>query len=1099
LLAPSPEQLKTQELIGTVFYMAPEQLRGKPGFASDQYALGILVYEWLCGERPFQGTSVEIIGQHLTAEMPSLLLKRPDLPQEVDAVLRRTLAKDPQQRFPGILEFAQAFERACHADWPAPVGGQTGSPLAEAPDPYATVAVSEQVVRVSGQRQQHVQIRVSPQQPQIQIHASPRQQQRERANQLRMLTRVRSFWIDGVLEHSLRDVVHLIPGLREEPGAVARPWELVLQQTDAARHPIPAGTSIVEVYDKLGGELLILGQPGSGKTTLLLELARDLLQRAESGQLDLLPVVFNLSSWAEKGRPLGEWLVDELNHKYQVPRKLARAWVEAEQILPLLDGLDEMAPVAQSACVEAINSYRGEHGLLPLVLCCRKDDYFAQKQRVQLDNSVEIQPLAPAQIEDYLSAFGQQFEPIRAALRHDTELLELASTPLMLNILALAYQDQPLAELLQADTLNLRQRRLFETYVRRMLERRGGRAPYTPEQTTRWLSWLAKSMRQHDQSVFYLERLQPSWLATESQQRFYRRWAVRLPGMLMGGLIGAWIGGLFVLGRLSTGDGGFLVLSQTTFESCLLGLFLGFLFTGRQQAPRRLFTRWEHLRNGLILGICGVLPLCLEMGLAVVLGYGGHIDWSITGKFLGLGWLSYALVGFVVSLFAKRSSAGDESVREGRWSFRRLWRSLISLSYVRNALICGLLGLVYGFVSMLGYGMSLFGTDPAGNGMFGYVFAQMLSFCTSFGIVGLLASLFIQRAGTAEIQPTEKITWSWSSLFGSFLKLNHLGYALLLGLFYATLYGILGLVFGVQSVDFWRTSVLSVFGIVALVTWLLTTLFGGWSGGMLDERKLTAPNQGIRRSVFYGLLFGVLSWLVYGGITWLVRFLASFTPLTQFILPDTWLNSWFFYGLPGALVIGQLIGGWACFKHFTLRRQLRKVDAMPRNYARFLDYAAERILLRKAGGGYLFVHRLLLDHFASLEKDELKDETGNAPFFRVNRDMSIGVTRLGRAKHTLSPPNAKVTPSFTTLRAPHQGCFVRSGRSCPFGGTCFTFQWKSPVRLICSHPRGETCRRSSALMVTPSRLNCSTASARYTVFQRIIAATTRLSPLARYC
>lgn len=213
------------------------------------------------------------------------------------------------------------------------------------------------------------------------------------------------------------------------------------------------------------------------------------------------------------------------------------------------------------------------------------------------------------------------------------------------------------------------------------------------------------------------------------------------------------------------------------------------------------------------------------------------------------------------------------------------------------------------------------------------------------------------------------------------MKLKHSGYALLLGLFYATLYGVLGLVFGVQSVDFWRTSVLSVSGIVALVTWLLTTLFGGWSSGMLDERTLTAPNQGIRRSVYYGLLCSVLNWLVSGGITWLVRFLASFTPLTQFILPDTWLNSWFFYGLPGAPVIGQLIGGWACFKHFTLRRQLRNADAMPHNDPRFLDYAAERILLRKAGGGYLFVHRLLLDYFASLE-----DETGNASFSCVDRE-----------------------------------------------------------------------------------------------------------------
>jgi len=40
---------------------------------------------------------------------------------------------------------------------------------------------------------------------------------------------------------------------------------------------------------------------------------------------------------------------------------------------------------------------------------------------------------------------------------------------------------------------------------------------------------------------------------------------------------------------------------------------------------------------------------------------------------------------------------------------------------------------------------------------------------------------------------------------------------------------------------------------------------------------------------------------------------------------------------------------------------------MPLNYARFLDYAAKRVLLRKVGGGYMFVHRLLLEHFAALD------------------------------------------------------------------------------------------------------------------------------------
>src|SRR5205814_7156375 len=71
-------------------------------------------------------------------------------------------------------------------------------------------------------------------------------------------------------------------------------------------------------------------------------------------------------------------------------------------------------------------------------------------------------------------------------------------------------------------------------------------------------------------------------------------------------------------------------------------------------------------------------------------------------------------------------------------------------------------------------------------------------------------------------------------------------------------------------------------------------------------------------------------------------------------------------GLGGGLLSGLLSGGEACVKHFVLRFFLWRSKLVPWNYPEFLDYAAECILLRKVGGGYIFVHRLLLDYFASL-------------------------------------------------------------------------------------------------------------------------------------
>jgi serine/threonine protein kinase len=104
------------ETAGTATYMAPEQLQGKPRPASDQYALGMIAYEWLTGSCPFQGTFFEIASQQVLAQPASLQEKAPGTSAEVEKVIMRALEKDPQQRFPNVREFALALEDACLTD-----------------------------------------------------------------------------------------------------------------------------------------------------------------------------------------------------------------------------------------------------------------------------------------------------------------------------------------------------------------------------------------------------------------------------------------------------------------------------------------------------------------------------------------------------------------------------------------------------------------------------------------------------------------------------------------------------------------------------------------------------------------------------------------------------------------------------------------------------------------------------------------------------------------------------------------------------------------------------------------------------------------------
>ena len=66
-------------------------------------------------------------------------------------------------------------------------------------------------------------------------------------------------------------------------------------------------------------------------------------------------------------------------------------------------------------------------------------------------------------------------------------------------------------------------------------------------------------------------------------------------------------------------------------------------------------------------------------------------------------------------------------------------------------------------------------------------------------------------------------------------------------------------------------------------------------------------------------------------------------------------------------LFGLKYGGLAVISHFTLRFILYRNGDIPWNYVRFLDFATDRIFLRKVGGGYIFIHRMLMEYFVSLE------------------------------------------------------------------------------------------------------------------------------------
>ena len=165
----------------------------------------------------------------------------------------------------------------------------------------------------------------------------------------------------------------------------------MLVHKDYPDYPLPPNANILDVFNDLNRELLILGAPGSGKTVLLIQLARVLITQARQDTSKAIPVVFNLSSWAADRKPLAEWLVDELRQKYQVPQKTAQTWIEAEKLLLLLDGLDEVADQYRNDCVDAINTFRQRYRTVDLAICSRATDYDLLTSKLDLRGAVVIQ------------------------------------------------------------------------------------------------------------------------------------------------------------------------------------------------------------------------------------------------------------------------------------------------------------------------------------------------------------------------------------------------------------------------------------------------------------------------------------------------------------------------------------------------------------------------------------------------------------------------------------------------------------------------------------------------------------------------------------
>jgi hypothetical protein len=199
-------------------------------------------------------------------------------------------------------------------------------------------------------------------------HNIPSQRSRD---QLILLEKVGRFWVQGVLARAAEQAGLIQLTRQPYDQAVANPWhDSVGRAYYQDQTPLTDG-SIEAIYHSADRALLILGDAGAGKTTTLIALAKHLLAAAGQDDGRPIPVILNLASWAEKQPPVKQWVVSELQAKYQIPRTLGQSWLDDSNLALLLDGLDELPAERQPECIAAINRFREEHGLTGIVVCSR--------------------------------------------------------------------------------------------------------------------------------------------------------------------------------------------------------------------------------------------------------------------------------------------------------------------------------------------------------------------------------------------------------------------------------------------------------------------------------------------------------------------------------------------------------------------------------------------------------------------------------------------------------------------------------------------------------------------------------------------------------
>ena len=369
--------------------------------------------------------------------------------------------------------------------------------------------------------------------------------------------------------------------------------------------------------------LVVIGQPGAGKTIFTLRFTLDLLARRQPG--DPVPVIIGLHTWSPGEQSLQDWMAQRLATDYPAlritdrsGRTIASELVRGQLIIPVLDGLDEVADALRGQALRALNMSLDRDA--PVIVTCRAADFrqiVAESNVVTSAAVIELLPLELDDLVDYLPrtarktaatsnpGFATKWDPVLEYLRSspDSPLLEVLRTPLMTSLARSIYSDTAAdpAELVDGrfGSRDQIEAHLLEGFIPAAFADSPGRGGPTVDDVRRWLNFLATHLNRLETRDFEWWRLE---LATPATVRWL------MPGLVV------WLSFGLAYGTIQGSAWAWL---NGALGALGLTVGLAVVTASARQLPSAREARWRLLLRPAYMAAVGAILAGIIGGLAI--------------------------------------------------------------------------------------------------------------------------------------------------------------------------------------------------------------------------------------------------------------------------------------------------------------------------------------------------------------------------------------------------------------------------------------------------------------------------------------------------